>query len=162
MTKLKLSSSRSHSRSHSRSGQGQGQGQDMVRSWSGHGQVRSNSKSNSNSKVGPELYTKIGFHPLTNPPLTTPSLNDCLVNSGTGKYQLFNGLKKGSSVKIKYFFFKLKSGGIWIGHKTRPRMIRKNITFMTYVQLMWAINIISSSLWWRSPALGPSSPKTLL
>ena len=33
-----------------------------VRTWSGHGQVRSNSNSNSNSKVGPELYTKIGFH----------------------------------------------------------------------------------------------------
>ena len=34
------------------------------RSRSGHGQVRSdsNSNSNSNSKVGPELYTKIGFH----------------------------------------------------------------------------------------------------
>ena len=29
--------------------------------------VRSDSNSNSNSKVGPELYTKIGFHP----PLTT-------------------------------------------------------------------------------------------
>ena len=36
-----------------------------VRTWSGHGQVRSNSNSNSNSKVGPELYTKIGFHPPT-------------------------------------------------------------------------------------------------
>ena len=67
-----LSSSRSHSGSHSRSGQGQGQGQgqDMDRSWSGHGQVRSNSNSNSNSKVGPELYTKIGFHSPP-PPLTT-------------------------------------------------------------------------------------------
>ena len=43
--------------------QGQGHGQVMVRS----GQVRSNSNSNSNSKVGPELYTKIGFH---HPPLT--------------------------------------------------------------------------------------------
>ena len=30
----------------------------MVRS----GQVRSDSNSNSNSNVGPELYTKIGFH----------------------------------------------------------------------------------------------------
>ena len=39
-----------------------------VRTWSGHGQVRSNSNSNSNSKVGPELYTKIGFHPLTHHP----------------------------------------------------------------------------------------------
>ena len=86
LRQIKLSSSRSHSRSHSRSGQGQGQGQDMVRSWSGHGQVRSNS--NSNSKVGPELYTKIGFHHniadctyqhsrLHTPP---PSLNECLVN----------------------------------------------------------------------------------
>ena len=40
---------------------------DMV--WSGQvrsGQVRSDSNSNSNSNVGPELYTKIGFHsPLT-------------------------------------------------------------------------------------------------
>ena len=54
-------------------GQGQGQGQDMVWSWSG--QVRSDSNSNSNSNVGPELYTKIGFHPPT-----TPSLNECLVN----------------------------------------------------------------------------------
>ena len=42
-----------------------------VRTWSGHGQVRSgqvrsDSNSNSNSNVGPELYTKIGFHsPLT-------------------------------------------------------------------------------------------------
>ena len=53
-------------------GQGQGHGKVkvMVRSWSGHGQdmvrsgqVRANSDSNSNSKVGPELYTKIGFHP---------------------------------------------------------------------------------------------------
>ena len=45
--------------------QGQGKGQDMVWSWSG--QVRSDSNSNSNSNVGPELYTKIGFHhhPLT-------------------------------------------------------------------------------------------------
>merc|ERR1711879_385015 len=77
--KVLLSSSRSHSRSHSRSGQGQGQGQDMVRTWSGHGQVRSNSNSNSNSKVGPELYTKIGFHPPTHPltTTTTPSLNEC-------------------------------------------------------------------------------------
>ena len=32
----------------------------------GQGQVRSDSNANSNSKVGPELYTKIGFHhPLT-------------------------------------------------------------------------------------------------
>ena len=40
----------------------------------GQGQVRLDSNSNSNSNVGPELYTKIGFHP---PP---PSLNECLVN----------------------------------------------------------------------------------
>ena len=44
-------------------GQGQGHGKVMVRTWSG--QVRANSDSNSNSKVGPELYTKIGFHPPT-------------------------------------------------------------------------------------------------
>ena len=42
-----------------------------VRTWSGHGQVRSNSNSNSNSKVGPELYTKIGFHSPPTHPLTT-------------------------------------------------------------------------------------------
>ena len=41
-----------------------------VRTWSGHGQVRSNSNSNSNSKVGPELYTKIGFHHPPPPPTT--------------------------------------------------------------------------------------------
>ena len=41
-------------------GLGQAQGQDMVWSWSG--QVRSDTNSNSNSNVGPELYTKIGFH----------------------------------------------------------------------------------------------------
>ena len=49
-----------------------------VRTWSGQvrpGQVRSNSDSDSNSKVGPELYTKIGFH---HPPPLTPSLNECL------------------------------------------------------------------------------------
>ena len=53
-----------------------------VRTWSGHGQVRSNSNSNSNSKVGPELYTKIGFHhsPALTHHHTTPSLNECLVN----------------------------------------------------------------------------------
>ena len=53
-----------------------------VRTWSGHGHVRSNSNSNSNSNVGPELYTKIGFHhsPTHHPPPTTPSLNECLVN----------------------------------------------------------------------------------
>ena len=34
-----------------------------VRTWSG--QVSSNSDSNSNSKVGPELYTKIGFHTIS-------------------------------------------------------------------------------------------------
>ena len=54
---LLLSSSRSHSRSHPRS---------RSRSWSVsvHGQVMDRSDSNSNftSKVGPELYTKIGFH----------------------------------------------------------------------------------------------------
>ena len=47
--------------------QGQGQGQvrsnsGQVKLRSGQTQVRSNSDSNSNSKVGPELYTKIGFH----------------------------------------------------------------------------------------------------
>ena len=45
--------------------QGQGQGQC-------HGQdglVRSNS--DSNSRVGPELYTKIGFHPPTHSPPPT-------------------------------------------------------------------------------------------
>ena len=46
-----------------------------VRTWSGHGQVRSNSNSNSNSKVGPELYSKIGFHHHS--PTTPPSLNEC-------------------------------------------------------------------------------------
>ena len=40
----------------------------MVRS----GQVRSDSNSNSNSNVGPELYTKIGFHHHS-PPTTTIS-----------------------------------------------------------------------------------------
>ena len=40
----------------------QGQGQDMVWSWSGQVRSDSNSNSNSNSNVGPELYTKIGFH----------------------------------------------------------------------------------------------------
>jgi len=45
-----------------------------VRTWSGHGQVRSNSNSNSNSKVGPELYTKIGFH--HSPPTTTPTISN--------------------------------------------------------------------------------------
>ena len=54
----------------------QGQVKVKVRTWSGRGQVRSISKSNSSSKVGPELYTKIGFHPP--PPTTTPSLNECL------------------------------------------------------------------------------------
>ena len=50
----------------------QGRVKVKVRKWSGHGQVRSDSNSNANSKVGPELYTKIGFHPLTTthpPPL---------------------------------------------------------------------------------------------
>ena len=47
-----------------------------VRTWSIHGQVRSDSNFNSNSNVGPELYTKIGFHHHSPP----PSLNECLVN----------------------------------------------------------------------------------
>ena len=44
-----------------------------VRTWSGHGQVRSDSNSNSNSNVGPELYTKIGFH---HPPKTRTNQNN--------------------------------------------------------------------------------------
>ena len=48
-----------------------------VRTWSGHGQVRSDSNTNSNSKVGPELYTKIGFHHHHHSP-PPPSLNECL------------------------------------------------------------------------------------
>ena len=59
-----------------------------VRTWSGHGQVRSNSNSNSNSKVGPELYTKIGFHPLTT--TTTPSLNECLERRVLSKSCLYH------------------------------------------------------------------------
>ena len=59
-----------------------------VRTWSGHGQVRSNSNSNSNSKVGPELYTKIGFH--SPPPLTTPSLNECLERRVLSKSCLYH------------------------------------------------------------------------
>ena len=53
------------------------QGRFKVRTWSGQGQVRSNSNSNSNSnsKVGPELYTKIGFHPPTHSPLTTHTIS---------------------------------------------------------------------------------------
>ena len=58
-------------------GQGQGQDQDLVRS----GHIRSDSNSNSNSNVGPELYTKIGFHsPLTTTHHPPPSLNERLVN----------------------------------------------------------------------------------
>merc|ERR1711953_767812 len=58
-----------------------------VRTWSGHGQVRSISNSNSNSKVGPELYTKIGFHP---PTTTTPSLNECLERRVLSKSYLYH------------------------------------------------------------------------
>ena len=65
-----LSSSRSLSRS------GQGQGQDMVRS----GQV--------NSKMGPELYNKIGFHHP--PPPLTPSLNECLERRVLSKSCLYH------------------------------------------------------------------------
>ena len=57
----------------------QGRVKVKVRTWSGHGQVSYNSNSNSNSKVGPELYTKIGFHHHHHHP-PTPSLNECLVN----------------------------------------------------------------------------------
>ena len=62
-----------------------------VRTWSGHGQVRSNSNSNSNSKVGPELYTKIGFHSPTHPlTTTTPSLNECLERRVLSKSCLYH------------------------------------------------------------------------
>ena len=60
--KYLLSSSRSHCTLGPTQGQVKVKVKVKVRKWSGHGQVRSNSNSNSNSKVGPELYTKIGFH----------------------------------------------------------------------------------------------------